>query len=115
MEVYLNIEFDGLSEHWPHWEAVCELLADHKLGWPLQEALDPISVEAADKLESVWEQLPSGNESFEVHVATFKKGHCHLKLMTGDMVIDTLTQAFKAWFEYCPVNHLTLKVTGDGD
>ena len=56
-EVRITIRFQCQPEHSEHWQVVCELLDQGKLGWQLQDAIDPISVPAADALDEVWDKL----------------------------------------------------------
>jgi len=103
MEISLFIDFDCNPAHVVHWESAFKLMAMGKLGWQLQEALDPISQAAADSLDDVWDALPYGNGSFEVISATVEGTHCHLRLLTGSPVIESLESSFLPWLQLCEV------------
>lgn len=113
MEVGLFINFDCKPEHVVHWKSVFRLMAQGKLGWQLQDALDPISQSAADSLDDVWDALPYGNGSFEVISATVEGIHCHLGLLTGSPVIDALEKNLLPWLQKCGVSNIQHRRSND--
>ena len=114
-EAYIDITFTCESENCSHWQTVFDLLAEGQRGWKLQDAIDPISEDAADALDQVWGKLSHGTDSFEVFIAAVEGDKCHLKLMTGGMAVSELEEALMPWFKSCPVKDLHHKVTFDGE
>jgi len=115
MEVKLDIDFDCQIEHLLHWQEVFNLLSSGQKGWQLQDAIDPIDKVAADNLDEMWESLSHGAESFEVFEATITDTRCHLQLMTGSMVVETLEREFVAWLKQCPVARIKSSLSSDDD
>jgi len=104
-EVRITIRFQCQPEHSEHWQVVCDLLGQGKFGWQLQDAIDPISVPAADALDEVWDKLSEGIESFEcggwVDGNTVK-----LALLTGGLLVEEIKNIWIPWLESCPVTEL---------
>lgn len=113
MEISLYIDFDCKPEHVVHWELAFKLMAQGKLGWQFQEALDPVSQSAADSLDDVWDALPYGNGSFEVMSATVEGTHCHLALLTGSPVIESLENNLLPWLQRCDVSNISHRRSND--
>ncbi len=115
MEVNITIDFDCHQEHCSHWQQAFDLLSSGKRGWQLQDAIGPINKTAADNLDDIWKKLAYGAEYFEVFEATINDTHCHLQLMTGAMVVETLQSAFVSWLKQCPVTNIKSALSSDDD
>lgn len=114
-EAYLDIHFSCQNEHTGDWETVFNMLEKGNRGWQLQDAIDPISEDAADSLDNVWEKLEYGSDAFEVFVAEVNDTKCHLQLMTGGMVIDELAKNLIEWLKTCPIKEVKSSISYDSE
>ncbi|MFO6423176.1 hypothetical protein [Motilimonas sp. KMU-193] len=114
-EVTLTIRFVCQPEHSPHWQTSFELLQQERRGWQLQDAIDPISLTAADALEEVWQQLYYGSDAFDIAAYEVDGQQCSLTIVTGAGIAQQLIKHFVPWLQSCPVSNMECKLSSEGD